>query len=586
VRGRGDLLLRIRHDLGGEWFLDPWALVVIVPTATLASVATHAGPSVASVLGWMVANAIAFAVCIVLVVVLIAATRERRRRAPLPIAVTLLAGGLLGAVKAAVTDGAGAALGLVSISVGSAAGRIVQVVVLGLGTVPLLVLLRATLARHRTEHRLLVAETLAAVLDPASSGDEGGEARDEVAGVLGELRATLSGASPSVASVLLVEAVEQRLRPLTHRLWGGALAPSSDLTVRGLIAAMLRRPNYPVLVPTSVHLVVVTLFALDVVDAGRALRAGSVAALALAGILQLARLSQPRGGRHTSGLAHLGLVVIAASTVTTLIVAVLLRPELGLALPALVLLMLAWVVPLVLTSGIVATASHDRDAVRGHLALLLGPEWYAQLSRAHVDGAAARDIADRLHGDLQGALLAAAARLRRLSAGSEDARAELERVDALLARMVGPRTASPEPPLGVQLAELRARWRGFLDVRLTAGPRTGPAPDDAVPTFGGRTDRLIAGIVSESLTNAYRHGMARQVHVELKVAHGRVTLSVDDDGTGPLGGRHGIGSGHLDAVAPGAWSRRAREGGGTRLEVVLHTTSGGVAAVPHLGGAL
>jgi hypothetical protein len=583
VKERGDRLLRIRHDLGGERFLDPWALAVIVPTGLLASVAIHAEPSLASVVGWTVANISAFVACIVLAIVLIAATRDRRRRAPLPITVTVLAGGLLGATKAIATDGAGAALGLTSTSTGSASGRIVQVVVLGLGAVPMLVLLRATLARHRTEHQLLVAEMFAATLDPAVEDAHGDDARGEVASVLGELRAILAGASPSAASVLLVDAVEHRLRPLTHRLWGGAPEPSSDLTVRGLIAAMLRRPIYPVLVPTSVHLIVVTLHALDLVDPGRALRVGIVAALALAGILQLGRLSRPRGRRHASGLAHLGLVVVAASVTTTLIIAVLLRPEMT--LPALVLLMLAWVVPLVVTSGIVATASHDRDAVRGHLALLLGPDWYAQLSRAHVDGAAARDIADRVHGDLQGALLAAAARLRRLPEGAAEARAELERVDAALARAVGPRTVSPGPPLGAQLAELESRWRGFLAVRFASGPPGGELPIDAGLTFGGRTDRLIAGIVSESLTNAYRHGMARQVDVVVTVAHGRVTLTVDDDGTGPLGGRHGIGSGHLDAVAPGAWSRSAREGGGTRLEVTLHVLSAAVAAVPHLGDA-
>jgi signal transduction histidine kinase len=585
VRERGDRLLRLRRDLGGEWFLDPRVLVIVVPTATLASVAARAGPGLGSALGWTLANIGAFMVCTVLVLVMVKATRRRRRIAPLPITVTVVAGALLGTAKVVLTDAFGALLGLTSVAEASLGERIVQVSVVGVGMVPLLVVLKATLVRHRTEHRLLVAETFAGILDQADPNESGAEARLEVASVIGELRAVISGASASAAAALLTDAVELRLRPLTHRLWAGSPAPSSDLTLRGLLVAMLRRPVYPVVVPTLTHLAVVTLHALDSAEPARAVLTGAAAAVALGAILQLGRLSRPQGGRHVPGLAHLGLVVTAAAATATLVVAGMLRPGLTMPVGALVLVMLAWIVPLVLVAGVVATASHDRDAVRAHLALLLGPQWYSRLSRAHVDGAAARDIADRLHGDLQGALLAAAARLHRLPVAGEDARTEIARVDALLARAIDARTVTPSVPVGTQLAELGVRWRGFLDVRFTFGAQHGAAPVGASATFGARADRLIAGIVSESLTNAYRHGRARQVDATFEIANGRVTITIDDDGAGPLDGRQGIGSSHLDAVAPGAWSRRAREGGGTRLEVALQAGASAVALVPHFGRA-
>jgi hypothetical protein len=594
-------LQTVRHDLGREWFLDPVALVSVVPTATIASVASYSQPTVRSVLGWTLANLLAFAFCAPLVVALVLATRSRRRIVPLPITVTLVAGASLGAIKVLATDRASALLGLVTQGDSTLSGRVVQGLVLGLVVVPVLVLMRATLARHRTEHRLLVAETFARALEPTGTKDLGSGARQEAAEVLGELRVVLAGAAPSRASAMLADAVENRLRPLTHRLWEGAAAPSSDLTVRGLAGAMLRRPVYPVLAPTSVHAVMVTLFALDMTGPRRALVVGGAAAVVLAGLLHLARLSRPRGGRIAVGFAHLGLTLAAVSTSSTLILGVLLGPVLTLPVTSLVVVMLVWSVPLVLTSGIAATAVYDRGAVRSNLIALLGPEWYAQFSRAHVDSVAARDVADRLHGDLQGALLAAAARLKDLASDSDAVDAELDRIDALLADALSTRDPEPAMSLATNLADLVARWRGFLDIEWELDPELDRPRDHAAGTggvgilLGTRTESLIASIVSEALTNAYRHGVARNVRIDVAFEAGMVELRVEDDGLGLRGGREGIGSRHLDAVAPGAWSRTALASGGIRLAVRLPTTLGtgggtaaaataaAVAPAPHFG---
>jgi two-component sensor histidine kinase len=588
VRSRSARAAQLRQDLGGGSFLDPRALVALIPTATLASVVDHAGPSAASVLGWTLANLVAFVVCGVLAWGLIVMTRRRRLREPLPAVATVLAGAVLGAMKALGTARAAEALGLVSMSPSTSSGRAIQGAVLGMGVVPMLVLLRATLERHKAEHRLLVAETFADLMHGPIDDERGSDARRETAAVLGELRTLLAVAAPATAAALLTDAVEHRLRPLTHRLWTSASPPSSDLSLRGLVAAMLRRPLYPVLVPTSAHTVIVTLFALDRTSPPDALLVGGSAAVAMAAVLHLARRSRPRSGRHASGLSHIGLVVVAATASAVIVCDTLLGASIELQTPAFVLLMLAWTVPLVMTSGIVATASHDRAAVRAHLTALLGPESFARLSHAHADGAAARDIADRLHGDLQGSLLAAAARLGSIDPDDPAAREELARVDALLQGATAPRGPSPDVPLATQLEELATRWSGFLEVSAHVEDAEGRTAAEV--TVDRRLHPLIVGIVSESLTNAYRHGMAKVVEVRIRVADTTVVLTVDDDGVGPRGAqrgthqeaREGIGSRHLDTVAPGAWTRTARDVGGTRLEVALGAPSADVASAPHL----
>ena len=546
VRSSPSRVALLRHDLGGEWFLDPVVLIAIMPPTILASVTDLAEPTLPSIIGWTVANVIGFMPCFAIAFGLGGATRRRRQVAPLPIVVTFLAGALLGALKVLGTAGAGSVLGLTGMGQGPIAGRVVLSAAFGMVAVPALILIR------------VVAETFGS----RPIAEEGAAARQEAAEVLDELRDALAQAEPSRASGLLIETVEHRLRPLTHRLWSGARMPSSDLTVIGLIRAMLRRPSYPVTVPALAHGVVVTLFALNRVAPDRAIATGLVLAGALAAVLILARTSRPRIASPAAGVAHLALMLLAVAG-SMMLVRPMLAPGFVLGTAAVVVFMLVWAVPLVLISGIVATAAHDRDAVRAQLVVMLGPDWYGQLMRSHVDAAAARDIADRLHGDLQGELLAAAARIDRL--GLDDARigAELVRVGALLDGAMRSRADVQRLPLGERLADLQARWAGLLDVEITLHV-TGP--------IGAWTEDLVVGIVSEALTNARRHGMARQVHVrigERPEAGAGLRVQVDDDGVGPREGGAGIGSAHLDAVAPGAWSRVRRDSGGTRLEVVL-----------------
>lgn len=571
-------IARIRQDLGGAWFLDPPALLTIVIPTTLASVADLAAPTVASVAGWIVANLFAFVPCVLIAALFVRATRRRRVLAPLPIVVTLATGAVLGVVKVLGTTGMGAVLGLTSTGFGSNAGRLLQGAVVGTAMVPVVVLIRATLARHRMEHQLLVAETFAGLIDPVSSSaaptqhgsiaphgrttDEGAAAREEAALVLAALRGAMQRVPASEAARLLTSAVEEDLRPLTHRLWSGSLGPSSDLTFRGLVRAMLRRPAYPVLVPTLVHSSVITLFALNRVTPLRAVVTGLIAAGALATLLALARASRPSVESTVSGTAHLLLVLIAAA-VSAILVRGLLAPEFVLTTAGLVGLVLAWIFPVVLASSIAATVLHDRDAVRAQLVAMLGPDWYAQLRRSHLDAAAARDIADRLHGDLQGELLAAAARIDRLGHDEHAVRVELEQVAACIERAMSARPGDVPSPLPERLGELGARWAGLLDVQLDL---------DVAAPLGRRFDDLIVGIVSEALTNARRHGMARQVVVRVTDVRSRgdgLRVEVEDDGVGPGTGDAGIGSAHLDAVAPGAWSRIQLPAGGTRLEVLL-----------------
>lgn len=550
---RAGLLVRLRHDLGGEHFLDPVALGALVPFLTFASVVERS-TSVGDMPAWIVANLLAFAGCAVVVVALRRAKRRVRRVRPLPLVLTPAVGAVLGPLKLLLTERAADLLGLVSADVGTRAPLVAQVVVLAAVQVPGVVFARAALDRLRIEHRLLVAHTLETVVagggGPAVDAD-----RSAVSDALGSLRAELAAAPSDRAAPLLRRAVESELRPLIHRLWAASRPVSSDLTVRGLLRAALRHPVSAVVAPTLVHLAVVALFVLRVLPLDdalpRILFATGTFALALLGARALWGPLQ---------LVAVVTVVVVVDTVGPLPVTSL--P--GLPVATAVALLAGWLVSVLLGTAVATTALADREAVRAHLLASLGPERYAELSRAHVDATAARELADRLHADLQGALLVAAARLERLAPDDPAVADELARVDALLSATTAARPAreaAAGPDVAAQLRGLAERWDGFLavDVDVPSDPGVLPTP----------TADALVRVVAEALTNAHRHGDAERVAVRVERGVDGVRVVVEDDGIGPRRGRRGVGSAHLDAVAPGGWARTPRPSGGTRLDVLL-----------------
>jgi two-component system sensor histidine kinase UhpB len=96
--------------------------------------------------------------------------------------------------------------------------------------------------------------------------------------------------------------------------------------------------------------------------------------------------------------------------------------------------------------------------------------------------------------------------------------------------------------------------------------------------FGPETDAAIYRLVQESLTNAARHGGARQVWIAIAADSGAIRVTVEDDGAG-LSGSGGDGMGLKGmrerlAALSGSVSLRNRAGGGARLEAVIPRAAG------------
>ncbi|HEY4077111.1 MAG TPA: ATP-binding protein [Rhizomicrobium sp.] len=121
--------------------------------------------------------------------------------------------------------------------------------------------------------------------------------------------------------------------------------------------------------------------------------------------------------------------------------------------------------------------------------------------------------------------------------------------------------------LAVAIANLVTFWQ-----RHHAGIAIHLDIDAAQPGFGADADDTIYRLVQESLTNAARHGAAKQVWIAIGAEAGAICITVEDDGRGFSGDGEGMGlKGMRERLAAlsGSLTLGARAGGGTSLTAII-----------------
>ena len=181
-----------------------------------------------------------------------------------------------------------------------------------------------------------------------------------------------------------------------------------------------------------------------------------------------------------------------------------------------------------------------------------------------------REIAMHLHGTVRGLLTTTVMRLEfaissqdpeKASLALAEARSLLERAGSSPSPFETGEPAAESSSLPAQLSELESAWAGIVDVRIHSDDAG--APDDSAK-------RKLMSIVTEGINDAARHGQATSIDVTIRRCPDGWEVLVDDNGSNDaalVGAAAGLGSRHLDAVAPQAWSRVRTGDGRTRLMV-------------------
>ena len=184
--------------------------------------------------------------------------------------------------------------------------------------------------------------------------------------------------------------------------------------------------------------------------------------------------------------------------------------------------------------------------LRWHVARLHMEQWRQQ-----------RRLARALHGPVQALLAVAADRL------AADPNASLGQLRRELERELTAHPADRTAVWSNGLARLRSTWRGICAVAVA---------DEDLVAAGLDADPLCAEIaleiVSEAVSNAVRHGKARQVEVEVELLPEQVRIVVLDDGQGMSGEAAGLGTRLLEDCAL-SWSRQTEQGSVLRVTLPM-----------------
>jgi len=162
-----------------------------------------------------------------------------------------------------------------------------------------------------------------------------------------------------------------------------------------------------------------------------------------------------------------------------------------------------------------------------------------------------RELAIELHGPVQSRLTSAASVLDGLTnSGTPAAR---EAIAAALAFVRANETPAMEPVLP-QLDKLRTLWAGVVNVSVTC-------PEDLT-----WPNPLLGRVVDEAISNAYRHGQAGAVRVDISPHSTGVLVQVSDDGGGVADHRT-AGLGCRLYASLGEWTLNRNPGGGSVLSI-------------------
>ena len=417
-----------------------------------------------------------------------------------------------------------------------------------------------------------LAATLASAVDDARQMSSGSRAAaDEL---LARAMRMDDPQAPALAAEALRDTARTSVRGSSHRLWREARPAAEFISWRDILTVSVRSHPLPWVAAALLVIFgsVVQASAIGGLNPPGGLLTAIVVLVWLAMVFAVGRLIIRRlpGFAPVVTVAAVALVVVGPVLVTPALINPAVRDAAsgtGAVSRALSLLVLVVGTSVLLTS---------RDSAGAVIAGLRAATREAEVERRVLDEANARlsrEVAQHVHGTVQPGLMAAALEIED-AVRHDDRDALLRALDAARAALDADFTPLPATE-GMTLQEVmddvRDRWVGVLDVQCTSAL---PAPPPDVV-------EAVEGVVQECLNNAFIHGGARSVRMEVTMQEGgSVVVRITDDGSGPGAGPPGLGAAILSQATRGAWTLTAADGGGSVVRAVVPATT---APAPRVG---
>jgi signal transduction histidine kinase len=227
--------------------------------------------------------------------------------------------------------------------------------------------------------------------------------------------------------------------------------------------------------------------------------------------------------------------------------------------PARVISVHAFAIVIILVGSLAPTVNLARQTVLDNLQKYIDQ---ATLEKLHVESQLAivsQKLASQLHGDVRGNFLAAILNLQHhIDEGQvDDALSVIRKLRLALAeRLEAPAEDGNELEA---LTQFISNWSAILDVSFDTPLES--VPEDFMPA--------VHTVVVDAINNAVRHGDADWVRIGFTIESDALVVNIRNNGTDRANGRAGLGTLHLNQLAPDKWSRFSTEQGIVQLVVRL-----------------
>jgi len=563
-----------RKYLGGSWFLDTKALLLSTPLVISASILTtsskYVSDSDTALEAWgiygrlLLSNIFALAICALWVLAFAQTIFRNRAVRPISPAIVIFFSAGVGAIKGAAT---GLACWLLSVEpelADAISSRVWQTTVLGAWLIPAVTLVAARMALLQEQRESLVAERVSNTLLETGAA----QTRDNQAA----LRAFAALAKTELAKVSAATSIDgggskyaetirrlvmDQLRPLSHRIWDQENKRISSFSFSEISRNAIYGFDQAKLLVAGVYFVTSIPTILRFVPFVESLVRALLAAVCI--YLGLALTAKFKPARYWQATTWFMLSMLVIAYLTFMSGEWVFGFVAGFKPLDTLIAVWVWLIQLTFITAFLAGIRKSGTEIRQEFADLYGSESIDRAVRLSQSRIQNRDFANYLHGQVQNKLLSVALGLERGEATKDELERALVMVEDILISLDSNFQTMNSGDIQDEIMKFNSQWLGFLSISWNI--------DDSVIALESRQRVLLLQVIDEAISNAVRHGLAKQVQVSAVSNSNGLVLEIVDDGIGPRSGKAGLGSTFFKNVSKGNWSLSQEPAGGSRLKV-------------------
>jgi signal transduction histidine kinase len=219
---------------------------------------------------------------------------------------------------------------------------------------------------------------------------------------------------------------------------------------------------------------------------------------------------------------------------------------------------------IILAVGFVSSFFYGQHAESKFLERQLSKEQLEAMLLKREEDRLSRELAKYLHGTIQSRLMASAMALEKAGRKGDKRALEKELAQAYESLRVPSAAyfAAPEESFKAEISKVISKWNNLLNIKVKI--------DKTIGDLEPAKSQEIGNAINEGLSNAFRHGGATNVKLDIQKVKSGISIEMIDDGQGPLGGKGGLGTEWFNAISGRSWSlKKVNAKGGAVLELFI-----------------